>query len=210
MMTETLAFFDYEALDDQTRRIVQQHTGDIKRLAKRAAQDIVEIGQKLTEVKEALGHGRFGEWLLAEFEWTERTAQNFMRVHETFKSEKFSDLRIAPSALYLFASPSTPESAREEGIARARAGETMTYSKAKAIRAVYTQHDIQSFPSPSRFASPLERDTEQWVSGLYQQTMELRDRYMAHRVAEVLNAEQLLKIQEMIAFLQEIERISND
>jgi hypothetical protein len=114
MMTETLAFFDDEALDDPTRRIVQQHTGDIKRVAKRVALTIVEIGQKLSEVKEALGHGRFGEWLLAEFEWTERTAQNLMRVYETFKNDFFSDLRIAPSALYLFATPSTPESAREE------------------------------------------------------------------------------------------------
>ena len=43
-MTEASAFFDYDALDDQTRDLVKQRTGEVKRLTKRVAQDIVEIG----------------------------------------------------------------------------------------------------------------------------------------------------------------------
>ena len=34
-----------------------------------AAQDIIDIGQKLTEVKQQLGHGNFRNWLTTEFEW---------------------------------------------------------------------------------------------------------------------------------------------
>ena len=39
----------YAALDTETRIIVQQRTSEIKALMKRAATDIIEIGQKLIE-----------------------------------------------------------------------------------------------------------------------------------------------------------------
>jgi hypothetical protein len=127
-----LAMFDYAALDSETRIVVQQRTTEIKALMKRAATDIIEIGQKLIEVKGKLGHGHFGAWLAAEFTMTDRTARNFMRVAEAFKSETVSDL-IAPKALYLLAAPSTLDSAREEAIERAEQGEPISYSTAREI-----------------------------------------------------------------------------
>ncbi len=126
--------FDYDSLDITDVVFVQQQTGAIQLLMKRSAEEIVEIGQRLVEVKKRLGHGRFGAWLEAEFDWTERTARQFMRVSEVFKSEKFSDLKFAPSALYLLAAPSTPESAKEEAITRAEAGEPITHKTAKEIK----------------------------------------------------------------------------
>lgn len=77
--------FDYASLDVETRIVVQQKTGEIKERMKRTAQDIVEIGQRLIEVKERLGHGQFGKWLKAEFGWGTTTAWKFMRVGEQFK-----------------------------------------------------------------------------------------------------------------------------
>jgi hypothetical protein len=132
-MIDQLTLFDYAALDSETRIVVQQRTTEIKALMKRAASDIIEIGQKLIEVKSRLGHGRFGGWLVAEFDWSDRTARQFMLVADRFKSANFSDLQIAPSALYLLAAPSTPESAREEAIARAEEGETITHGLARGI-----------------------------------------------------------------------------
>jgi hypothetical protein len=46
-------------------------------------------------------------------------AKAFMRVYRQFKSENFSDLQIDISALYLIASPSTPELVRQEAMRRA-------------------------------------------------------------------------------------------
>lgn len=43
--------FDYGDLDPDIRIEVQQRTGEIKSLMKRAAQDIIDIGVKLTEAK---------------------------------------------------------------------------------------------------------------------------------------------------------------
>jgi hypothetical protein len=131
-MTTQLALFDYGALDSETRIVVQQRTTEIKALMKRAASDIIEIGQKLIEVKARLGHGHFGGWLESEFEWHRNTANNFMRVAEKFTN--FVNLDgFAPSALYLLAAPSTPETARNEAIERAEAGEAITHQAAREI-----------------------------------------------------------------------------
>ncbi|NHC38004.1 DUF3102 domain-containing protein [Scytonema millei] len=125
--------FDYAALDVEAQIAVQKHTCDIKRMMRRTTQDIIEIGEKLIEVKQYLGFGHFSNWLIAEFGWKERTARNFMRVAEVFKSAKFADLFIASSALYHLAAPSTPESARQEALELANKGEYITYSKARSI-----------------------------------------------------------------------------
>lgn len=103
-------------LDDTTRRFVEYRTREIRVLARRAARDIVVIGQRLLEVKEVLPYGAFGPWLLAEFNWTDRTAQNFMRVAKRFKSETVSDLNIGTKALYLLASDNTPDVVVDEAL----------------------------------------------------------------------------------------------
>ncbi len=89
----------------------EQRTGEIKTLMKRAAQDIIDIGQKLIEVKLRLGHGHFQSWTRHEFGWSYETAARFMRVADQFKTVNLTDMSIAPSALYLLAAPSTPEPA---------------------------------------------------------------------------------------------------
>lgn len=124
--------FDYAALDSETRIVVQQRTSEIKALMKRAASDIIEIGQKLIEVKARLGHGNFRPWLKIEFDWSQDTAHNFMNVASKFGN--FPNLDgMAPSALYLLAAPSTPEEARAEAVALAEQGEPITYSRAREL-----------------------------------------------------------------------------
>ena len=109
VVTGAVEGFDYGTLDSETRIVVQQRTGEIRSLVRRSAQDVVDIGVKLGEVKQRLGHGGFGRWLEAEFQWSDSAAQKFMAVANRFKSVKFTDLTVAPSALYLLAAPSTPE-----------------------------------------------------------------------------------------------------
>lgn len=117
-MTIQLILFDYNALDLEDKIVVQQKTEEIKVLMRRTAQDVFDIGQKLSEIKARLGHGHFGNWLKAEFDWSERTAQNFIRVYESFKSENVSDLNFSQTALYVLAA--APEEARQEAIKLAK------------------------------------------------------------------------------------------
>jgi hypothetical protein len=132
------SLFDYASLQPETRAAVQRYTVEIKALMKRAAQDIIEIGQRLIEVKARLEHGHFGIWLAAEFDWSDQTALNFMNVARRFASIP-NGLEFAPRALYLLAAPSTPEAARQEAIERAEAGEEISYSAAREIVAEYKE-----------------------------------------------------------------------
>ena len=131
--------FDYTALDTSTSQFVQQQTGEIRGLMKRTVESIFEIGQRLIVVKERLGHGRFGSWLETEFEWSQDTASNFINVAKKFGNlPNFSEFDMAASALYMLAAPSTPDAARDEALARAKAGESITYKAAKNIKQKYT------------------------------------------------------------------------
>ncbi|MBW4637872.1 MAG: DUF3102 domain-containing protein [Gloeocapsa sp. UFS-A4-WI-NPMV-4B04] len=127
--------FDYATLDAEIRIVVKQRTSEIKSLMRRTAQDIIDIGQKLAEVKVELGHGHFRHWLKSEFDWSFWTATKYMQVATKFKCVNFTHLDIAHSALYELAAPSTSELARIEAIERANQGEKITCSKAKVIKA---------------------------------------------------------------------------
>lgn len=125
--------FDYGTLDTETRVVVQQKTTEIKDRVRRSRQDILEIGERLIDIKERLGHGSFGRWLEVEFGWTDRTAQGFMSVADAFKSDIISDLDITPTALRSLAAPSVPEPARQEAIESARNGNHIGTKEAAKI-----------------------------------------------------------------------------
>lgn len=130
--------FDYAALDRETRSELQGWTNEIKGLVRQTAENVVCIGRRLTASKEKLGHGRFENWLRAEFGWSLYSARRFMQVYRHFKTHNLCDLNIAISALYLLARPSTPEEARQEALEQAAQGETITHAVAKEIVAGHT------------------------------------------------------------------------
>lgn len=123
--------FDYEALSESTKIVVQQKTSEIRSRMNKAASNIMEIGERLIAVKEQLGHGQFREWLTAEFAWDERSAQRMMKVATTFKSDNLSDLALAPSALYLLASDATPQEVKDRFVQKAQDGEQVTHAEVK-------------------------------------------------------------------------------
>lgn len=133
--------FSYDMLGSTTRTVVEQRTIEIKSLLRRTAQDIIDIGLKLSEVKQELGHGYFLAWLRTEFDWSESAARKFMQVSRQFKTVNFTNLNIAPSALYLLSADSTPEAAREEVLQQASSGEVITRAKAKEIVQQYASLD---------------------------------------------------------------------
>src|SRR5262245_24959596 len=126
--------FDYASLDAETRIVVQQRAGEIKGIAKRMAADVVEIGEKLADVKQRLGaNGCFNDWLSAELGWSPRTAHNFIGVWRRFGSANFAIENVAVSALYALAAPSTPTEAIDEVKQIADSGQEVTHTVAKEI-----------------------------------------------------------------------------
>ncbi|MEM8603918.1 MAG: DUF3102 domain-containing protein [Cyanobacteria bacterium P01_H01_bin.121] len=131
--------FDYDILEHEQRDIVQQRTHEIRERLKRSAQDVWEVGQKLSDVRSRLQFGQFLAWLKAEFGWSQRTAYNFINVYETF-GDRFANLAkvdIATSVLYQLAAPSVPEELRSKILEAAEAGQPITN---KALRDTIKQH----------------------------------------------------------------------
>jgi hypothetical protein len=107
----------------------------IRTLRKGLIADVIEIGRVLSECKALLVHGQWIAWLNREFQWSERTARNFIASYELAKNESanFADLNLNISSVYLLAAPSTPTKARAEVTRRAQAGESPTYGDVRRI-----------------------------------------------------------------------------
>lgn len=146
---------DNYGLDKQSLIFVQQKTTEIRDRIGRAALNVFEIGERLIQVKSRLGHGHFLNWIDAEFKWSESAARKMMCVADRFKSVNFTDLNIAPSALYLLASDSVPDSVVDCIIDEAKAGAAVTHAAVKqAITESRTMNTANIGRSPRLTVEP--------------------------------------------------------
>lgn len=76
------------------QRDISTVTTEIRTLHRQAQRMIlgyaIEIGRRLTEAKEMLPHGQWGEWLKTEVEFSQSTAQNFMRIFAEYGDSQTS------------------------------------------------------------------------------------------------------------------------
>ena len=84
---------------------------DLKECLKADVRNVYTMGAILTEANRVLEHGKWGPWL-DDFGISEKSSRNYMAAHkfklavsqmEAFKSVKFTDLKLRPSAVYLLA-----------------------------------------------------------------------------------------------------------
>jgi len=123
-----------EAMTASIAPLLAEHAEAIRRRGKQMVSDAIEIGRRLAESKSLLAHGEWLPWLEREFQWSERTAQNFLRIHElSLKSANIADLELPMTGLYLLAAPSTPEAVRDDVLARAEAGEAFSVAEVRRL-----------------------------------------------------------------------------
>ena len=85
---------------------IDELAAEILDLKAQAGNAILDIGRKLIAAKELVPHGEWGDWLRDKVEFSERTAQNFMRLaREWSNPHAVADLG-ARKALMLLALPS--------------------------------------------------------------------------------------------------------
>ncbi len=86
-------------------RSIETITSEILDLKQKAGESILSIGQRLLEAKGLLSHGEWLPWLTEQVEFSERTAQNFMRLAREYSNpQTLADLG-ASKALTLLALP---------------------------------------------------------------------------------------------------------
>ncbi len=105
-----------------------------ERIKARTVVTVIENGRDLLEVKNALGHGLFTQWLAQTFPFTARTAQRWMNAAEQYGAKSDLGSLLNSKVLQLLAAPSTPEDVREEIEARATAGEKITVAEVERLK----------------------------------------------------------------------------
>ncbi|QDR80251.1 DUF3102 domain-containing protein [Sporomusa termitida] len=84
---------------------------EIRFYSQQTALNMIEVGKRLLRAKEQVPHGEWGRWLSEKVDYTERSAQRFMKVAETFaNTTHMSDLRPAQ----VYALLDAPEPIRQE------------------------------------------------------------------------------------------------
>ena len=103
---------------NEMTRPIEVITEEINFYKFQAGSAIIEIGKRLCEAKQCLPHGTWGAWLRDEVEFSERTAQNFMRIAREYQNpQMITDLgNSATKALMLL---SLPAGEREDFIGEA-------------------------------------------------------------------------------------------
>jgi hypothetical protein len=132
--TKKLTHFEYNAIPPQQRASIQKITMEIKDNLRKTVKTVWETGKKLAEVRSQIETCQFNLWLKTEFDWSRRTAYNFISVYEAFpefSSANFAQLNISISALYLLAAPSMHQATRQNLIKKALLGEHISH---KAIQ----------------------------------------------------------------------------
>lgn len=86
-----------------TVRDIQTVTTEIwmirRQVEQTALSGAIEIGRRLTEAKELLPHGEWGKWLQEEVSFSQRTANNFMRLAAEYGDAQVSLFGGNPQAL---------------------------------------------------------------------------------------------------------------
>lgn len=126
--------FDYSAMNEDHRKPARAAAVEINAHVGRMKESALTIGKRLSTVKDLLPHGQFLAWVEAEFPFSEQTARNFMNVYQRFENRPDALDLFEPTALYLLASPSTPESIVKKAIKiAAKSGEKMSGNDAKNL-----------------------------------------------------------------------------
>lgn len=95
-----------ESAPVETGRGIETITEEILSYKRTAGESILEIGRRLKEAKALLSHGEWLPWLSEKVEFSERSAQNFMRLADAYQNpQTLADLGASKALVLLALSP---------------------------------------------------------------------------------------------------------
>lgn len=95
-----------ESTPVETERGIEAITEEILSYKRTAGESILEIGRRLKEAKALLSHGEWLPWLSEKVEFSERSAQNFMRLADAYQNpQTLADLGASKALVLLALSP---------------------------------------------------------------------------------------------------------
>ena len=92
--------------EQEIGRGIETITAEILSYKRTAGESILEIGRRLKEAKALLSHGEWLPWLSEKVEFSERSAQNFMRLADAYQNpQTLADLGASKALVLLALSP---------------------------------------------------------------------------------------------------------
>jgi len=147
--------FDYASLTRGVRAQVDAETAAIRDLIGDTLTDKIEIGRRLTTIRQAVDRFDFQPLVANMLGWTKATTSNYMIVARVFG--KINPQRLARfhwSALVVLSRGTVPQTAISEALTRARAGQNIDKSLAESIVARHRNLD-QPDPDAERIIDRL-------------------------------------------------------
>ena len=135
-ITQDTTQFDYNNFDEETSLLILSETQKIKAIMKKTVANIIDIGGSLYKVKSKLEYGMFKNWVKKELPINYNTANNFMRVFDTFgqRKEEICETGLSISVLYILASRNNPSGFCDEVLSQAKAGNVLSSVEVKQLR----------------------------------------------------------------------------
>ena len=169
-------------------RDIETITAEILELKQTAGSAILNIGQRLIEAKEMLDHGEWLPWLEERVEFSERSAQNFMRLaREWSNPQTLADLG-ASKALTLLALPPVE---REEFLSE----EHVVNGEAKSV--------------VDMSARELEKAVKARDAALKQAELDRAEKDAARQAQEKMQADLTFANERLAGLREELEALKN-
>lgn len=171
--------FDYGGMSGEEARELREVAERVRARHRQQVAGFIDTGRDLAAVKERLGHGQFGAWCAAEFQWTDRTARNYLAAFEAFgsKTETVSDL--PPTTVYKLAT--APEPIREK-VLKLREVEHLPADRVREVLADEIEAERQAKADAKK--TPEQRKKEQAKAArMTRERAELRVKYDAEKAA---------------------------
>lgn len=106
----------------------------------------IEIGKRLTEAKDMIDHGAWGKWLQDNVNYSERTAQNLMRVYDQY-GDKFGMTEM--DSLFASGAPNVFEE--------------LSYTQALALLSLPTDAEREEFVKENDVSSMSTRELQEAI-----------------------------------------------
>lgn len=98
--------YNYETITDEgVREQTRFAAADIIIRRRTAAIDLIEIGKRLMEIRDALGQAQYRDWLDTEFGYSDVTANDFINIAKRFGDDPNALVNVSPTMAKLLAQP---------------------------------------------------------------------------------------------------------
>lgn len=199
-----------EHAEDTAQIITLEERADrIRKLQADVQRGIIEIGFELIAAKNEIGHGGWSDWLATNFDWTQQTANRFMRVSERF-GKLNNVVQFKPSTLQ--AMLALPEGDEQAFIAeQAESGKPLEKQSARQVQASVKQWKkkrAEETTTPDTLQA--ENNSPEEVKGTY---FDLRGNDENSSVVEELNHETIntaVITSEQVTAIRNLINTAND